>query len=105
MDGELLSEPTEYRSIDGALQHLIMSRPNIAYAVNLVSQFMHALLNFLLCREFWDACKHCQLSDVSKKVGHLNVVVTYSDVDWVGCPNSSRSTTGYAMFLGSNLIS
>ncbi|CAH9147532.1 unnamed protein product [Cuscuta epithymum] len=29
----------------------------------------------------------------------------YSDADWAGCPNSSRSTSGFAIFLGTNLVS
>ncbi|CAH9072185.1 unnamed protein product [Cuscuta europaea] len=32
-------------------------------------------------------------------------VLAYSDADWDGCPDSSQSTTGYAVFLGPNLIS
>uniref|UniRef100_A0A3Q7EAP7 Reverse transcriptase Ty1/copia-type domain-containing protein n=1 Tax=Solanum lycopersicum TaxID=4081 RepID=A0A3Q7EAP7_SOLLC len=41
MDGELLTDPSEYRSMVGALQYLTMTRPNIFYVVNVVSQFMH----------------------------------------------------------------
>jgi len=41
-DGELLADPIEYRSIVGALQYLTMTRPDIAYAVHVVSQYMHA---------------------------------------------------------------
>ena len=32
-------------------------------------------------------------------------LVVYSDVDWAGCPNTRKSTSGYAVFLGDNLIS
>jgi hypothetical protein len=32
-------------------------------------------------------------------------IKAYSDADWAGCPDSRRSTTGFCVFLGSNLIS
>jgi len=35
-DGELLTDPTEYKSMVGALQYLTMTRPDIAYAVHVV---------------------------------------------------------------------
>lgn len=37
-----LADPTPYRGIVGALQYLTLTRPDLAYSVNLVSQFMHA---------------------------------------------------------------
>ncbi|CAH9126840.1 unnamed protein product [Cuscuta epithymum] len=32
-------------------------------------------------------------------------IIAYSNADWAGCPDSGRSTSGYAIFLGPNLIS
>jgi hypothetical protein len=33
------------------------------------------------------------------------LVSAFSDADWAGCVDDRRSTGGFAMFLGANLIS
>lgn len=32
-------------------------------------------------------------------------LTAYTNADWVGCPDTRRSTSGYSVFLGDNLIS
>jgi hypothetical protein len=34
--------------------------------------------------------------------GHLTI---YTDADWAGCPDTWRSTSSYAIFIGDNLVS
>ena len=39
--GSPLSDLTEYRSIVGSLQYLSLTRPDISFMINKLSQFMH----------------------------------------------------------------
>jgi len=41
-DGEILQDPSVYRSIVGALQYCTLTRPNISFAINKACQFLHA---------------------------------------------------------------
>ncbi|XP_019174280.1 PREDICTED: uncharacterized protein LOC109169846 [Ipomoea nil] len=104
---EAFDNPTQYRRIVGALQYLTITRPDLSYAVNRLCQFMHAPTD-----EHWGMVKRVlryvkgtleyglRLSPSSTSSVHA-----YSDSDWAGCPIDRKSTSGYAVFLGSNLIS
>jgi hypothetical protein len=63
-DGTTFDDPTLYRSTIGALQYLCITRPDISYTVNKLSQFMQkpsVIYNELSC--FWIVfgfeCKNC----------------------------------------------
>ncbi|KAM3262177.1 hypothetical protein ACQJBY_052712 [Aegilops geniculata] len=108
LDGSLLSadEATEYRSIVGGLQYLTITRPDISSAVNRVCQFLHAPRD-----SHWAAVKRIlrYIRSTSSYGLHLQpapsgVLSAFSDADWAGSPDDRRSTGGYAVFLGSNLI-
>ena len=40
--GSPLSNPIEYRTVVGSLQYSSLTRPDVSFAVNRMSQFMHA---------------------------------------------------------------
>ncbi|GKE63970.1 retrovirus-related pol polyprotein from transposon RE2 [Tanacetum coccineum] len=42
VDGSPIIEPTPYRQLVGSLQYLAFTRPDVSYAVNKLSQYMHA---------------------------------------------------------------
>lgn len=41
LSGTVLQDPKEYRMVVGSLQYLSLTRPDIAFAVNRLSQYMH----------------------------------------------------------------
>ncbi|KAJ9547325.1 hypothetical protein OSB04_019868 [Centaurea solstitialis] len=106
-DGEPVSDPTLYRSLAGALQYLTFTRPDIAYAVQQVCLFMHdprlLHLNTLKCilRYLKGTLSH----GLHIKASAVDRLVAYSDADWAGCPNTRRSTSGFCVYLGDNLVS
>jgi hypothetical protein len=106
-DGEPLSDATLYRQLVGSLVCLIITRPNISYAVHIVSQFMAAprslhyatvlrILRYLKGTLFHGLHFSSQLS---------LTLQAYFDADWARDPTDRRSTTGYCFFLGDSLIS
>lgn len=98
---------TKYRSIVGGLQYLTLTRPDIAFAVNKVCQYLHTPTT-----DHYTAVKRILryisgTMDFGLKFvkSRSNLVSAFSDADWAGCSDDRRSTGGFAVFLGSNLIS
>ncbi|BBH08831.1 hypothetical protein Prudu_021147 [Prunus dulcis] len=97
--GEPLSDPTMFRSVVGALQYLTFTRPDLAYAVNTVCQYMNnpTDVHWLLVKRI--------LRYVQGTLCLASILRAYSDADWAGDINTRRSTTGFVVFLGPNPIS
>ncbi|KAM2102749.1 hypothetical protein ACFX1T_000977 [Malus domestica] len=105
--GNLLPDPTLYRSLVGALQYLTFTRPDIAFAVNTVCQYMSAPtdVHFGMVKRiliFLQGTIHCGLTYTS---GSSMQLKAYSDSDWAADLNTRRSITGYVVYLGDNPIS
>jgi transposase InsO family protein len=95
-----------YQRLVGKLIYLAHTRPDIAYAVSVVSQFMHSpkeehLEAVLRILRYLKGTPGKGI--VFRKNSHLNVCA-YSDADWAGCPIDRRSTAGYFAFVGGNLV-
>ncbi|CAL1357723.1 unnamed protein product [Linum trigynum] len=101
------SDPALYRSIVGGLQYLSFTRPDLSFAVNLVSQFQQDPTD-----AHWAAVK--RILRYLKGTIHRGLVFSksstlhihgYSDASWASCPKDRKSITGFAVFCGSNLVS
>ncbi|KAM1099692.1 hypothetical protein ACFX15_006016 [Malus domestica] len=105
-DGKPFNNPALYRSIVGALQYLTFTRPDIAFSVHQVCQFMHCPMesHFVAVKRILRYLRGTQDYGIQFSTGDLTFYA-YSDADWAGDPNDRRSTTGLVVYLGSNPIS
>lgn len=105
-DGEHLQDPSEYRSVVGALQYLTLTHPNISYAVNQVCQFMHqpTKTHWTAVKRILRYLKHTFDHGLFYRPGPLKIEA-YSDADYAGNPDDRHSTVGYCIYLGYNPVS
>lgn len=106
-DSEPFDDPHLYRTILGALQYATITRPDIAFAVNKVSQFMHSpsTTHWASVKRILRYLTGTLSHGLSFQPASALTLHAYSDADWAGCPDDRRSTSGFCIYLGSNSIS
>ncbi|XP_040372840.1 uncharacterized mitochondrial protein AtMg00810-like [Rosa chinensis] len=103
---QTLTKKARYQRLVGRLIYLSHTRPDIAYAVSVVSQFMHnpsethmeAVIRIL---RYLKSAPGKGL--MFSKHSHLDIS-GYTDADWAGCVTDRKSTSGYFTFVGGNLV-
>ncbi|XP_073133444.1 secreted RxLR effector protein 161-like [Henckelia pumila] len=90
----------------GKLIYLSHTRPDIAFAVSLVSQYMHSP-----CQGHLDVVyrilrylKQTPSNDLFFKKTNDRGVKTFTDVDWAGFIDDRKSTSGYCTSVWGNLV-
>ncbi|XP_068476786.1 uncharacterized mitochondrial protein AtMg00810-like [Phaseolus vulgaris] len=100
-------DPSLFRSTVGALQYVLITRPELTFSVNKVSQFMHSPQE-----HHWKAVKRI-LRYLNGTLDHgllikhntNNTIQGFCDSDWASDIDDKKSTTGYCVYFGSNLVS
>ena len=104
--GEPFSDPGRYRRLVGTLNYFTVTRPDIAFVMSVVSQFLNSP-----CQDQLNAVIRI-LKYIKRSLGkgliyedkEHSQIIGYSDADWAGSP-SDRRTLGYCVLIGGNLIS
>ena len=106
-DGELFEDPEKYRRLVKKLNYFTVTRPDIAYSVSVVSQYMSsptvhhwAALEQILC--YLKGALVCGI--LYENHGHTHIKC-FSNADWAGFKVDRRSTSDYCVFVGGNLVS
>ena len=105
--GPSLDDPEPYRRLVGHLIYLSFTRPDLAYVVHILAQFMHSP-----CSDHWDAAlRVVRYLNGSPGQGLLLSskcdlsLSAWCDSNWASCPLTRRSITGWLVFLGCSPIS
>jgi hypothetical protein len=103
-----LVDATAYRSIIESLRYLVNTRPDLVFAVGYMSHFLeepredhHAAVKKILCYVAgicnWGLC-------FGRKKRNQTLLIGFSDADFAGDIDASKSTTGVIFFLTNSLI-
>ncbi|KAK3039609.1 hypothetical protein RJ639_027200 [Escallonia herrerae] len=106
-DGSPHFDPMPFQKLVGAMQYLSITRADVSFAVNRLSQVMHSPTE-----RHWTALKRV-LRYLKATIHHglylrrgaPLTLQAFSDSDWGGDHDNGRSTTGYVHYLGPNPIS
>ncbi|CAM8920282.1 unnamed protein product [Rhodiola kirilowii] len=103
----LLSDPLPYRKLVGKLIYMSITRPDLAYSIHILSQFMQqpteehmraalGLLRFI---------KGAPAQGILFSAQSSLQLQAFCDADWPACPLTRRSLTGHCVTLGPSIIS
>jgi hypothetical protein len=102
-----VADPTDYRSIAGALKYLIFTRPDITYAIQQVCLHMHDPRepHLTVMKRILRYLRGTLDFGLLLRRPSTTELRVYTDADWAGCPDTRQSTSGYVVFLGDSLVS
>ncbi|KAM1069409.1 hypothetical protein ACFX13_001358 [Malus domestica] len=107
LEGQSLPNISYYQRLVGKLIYLTITRPDITYAVSIVSQFMHSptMEHFNLVKRILRYLKGSVGRGIIMKKNANTQITGYCDADWAGNSIDRKSTTGFCTFVGGNLVS
>ena len=105
--GDTLPDASQYRSIVGSLQYLAFTRPDVSFAVNKLSQFVHKPTHDQLqaAKRVLRYLAGTRNHGIFLQASSPMTLHAFSDADWAGDTNDYISTNGYLIYIGTNPIS
>ncbi|CAM8914120.1 unnamed protein product [Rhodiola kirilowii] len=104
---EKLQDPTAYRKLVGKLVYLNVTRPDIAFYVHILSQFLAnpTVEHYQAATRVLRFIKTAPAQGLFFPANASLTLEGFYDVDWASCPITRRSTSGYCIKLRPCIIS
>ncbi|XP_020672371.1 uncharacterized protein LOC110092247 [Dendrobium catenatum] len=102
----LNSDSKLYGQIAGSLQYLTITRPDIAYATNMICQHMHnpTEQDFTALKRLLRYIRGTYQFGLPITRGNLQLT-SFSDSDWASDSNDRKSISGFCTYMGDTLVS
>ncbi|XP_019054587.1 PREDICTED: uncharacterized protein LOC109115245 [Nelumbo nucifera] len=102
-----LTDPTQYRQLVGRLVYLTIIRPDLCFAVNCLSQFLHDpnTEHLDVALRVVRYLKGTSSFGIFMAAQNDLILRGFCDSDWSSCPLTRHSTTSYITMLGNSPIS
>ena len=106
-EGETFEDPERYERLVGKLNYLTVTRLDIAHSVSVVSQYMSSLIvdHLVVVEQILCCLKGASGRGILYSNHGHNRLECFTDADWAGSKEDRRSTSGYCVFVGGNLVS
>ncbi|KAL1213817.1 Retrovirus-related Pol polyprotein from transposon RE2 [Cardamine amara subsp. amara] len=100
------ANPLQYRRLVGKLIYLTLTRPDLCFSVNQVSQYMQkpTVYHWNMVERILRYLKGSPGQGIWMGKNNNAEIVGYCDADYAGDTNDRKSTTGYCTFIGGNLV-
>ncbi|GMJ15208.1 cysteine-rich RLK (RECEPTOR-like protein kinase) 8 [Hibiscus trionum] len=107
VEDKLLEDVTIFQRLIGRLIYLTHTRPDIMFAVQNLSQFMHQPKesHMLAALRIVKYIKKNSSQGLLFEASNEKQITAYCDSDWASCPISRKSVTGYCIKIGKSLVS
>ncbi|XP_071704493.1 uncharacterized mitochondrial protein AtMg00810-like [Rutidosis leptorrhynchoides] len=99
-------DSTQFKQIVGSLMYLSATRPDIMFAVSLISRFMSSptQLHFSVAKRILRYIKATMDYGVFYKRGSSSELIGYADSDYTGDQEDSKSTSEYVFMMGEGAV-
>jgi hypothetical protein len=106
-EGGVQVDSTLYKQMVGSLMYLTATRPDLMFAVSLISRYMEhpTESHFMAAKRILRYIKGTTIFGMFYKKGGVAELFGYTDSDYAGDQNDRKSTSGYVFMMNSTAVS
>ena len=106
-ESKTFEDPERYRRLDGKLNYITVTCPDIAHSFSVVNKYMSTptIDHWVVVEHIIRYLKRASGRGILNSNHGHNRIECFKNADWAGSKEVMRSTSGYCVFVGGTLVS